>query len=161
MSTVNANNKHGHPVTGIVLGIAGMAVALLTTILFGVIAGAAAGLLGIGAALLGISARKSGNRGTGAVVAGVMAIVLAVSMTVGSVNMMKQLRETAASTGVAPTLSRYLDNPCLGLSPVLANALNAGNDDDAARTLQDEMDALIKLMANGEQHAAENANIAG
>ena len=43
MSTVNTNNKAGHPVAGIVLGILGIAVALLMTLLFGVIAGAVAG----------------------------------------------------------------------------------------------------------------------
>ena len=47
MSTVNVNNKVGHPVAGIVLGILGIAVALLMTLLFGVIAGAVAGVLGI------------------------------------------------------------------------------------------------------------------
>ena len=71
MSTVNGNNKIGHPVAGIVLGILGIAIALLMTLLFGVIAGAVAGVLGIVAALLGYSAHKRGNRGVGAIVAGI------------------------------------------------------------------------------------------
>ena len=58
MSTVAVNTKNGHPVAGIVLGIVGITVALLMTLLFGVIAGGVAAALGIGALLLGISARK-------------------------------------------------------------------------------------------------------
>ena len=55
MSNVNTNCKMGHPVAGIVLGIAGIAVSLLLTLMFGVIAGAVAAGLGIFAAVLGIS----------------------------------------------------------------------------------------------------------
>ena len=128
MSTVNVNNKVGHPVAGIVLGIVGIAVALLMTLLFGVIAGAVAGVLGIGAALLGMSARKKGNRGTGAIVSGVLALILAVSLTFTSVGMMKELKETATKSGIAPTISRYMDNPYLGLSSVVVNAANAALD---------------------------------
>ena len=41
----NVNTKAGHPVVGILLAIAGIAVALLMTLLFGVPAGAVAGVL--------------------------------------------------------------------------------------------------------------------
>ena len=163
MSTVNMNNKVGHPVAGIVLGILGIAVALLMTLMFGVIAGAVAGVLGIGAVLLGYSAHKRGNRGAGAIVAGVLALVLAVSMTFTTVGMMKHLKATADASGVAPNFARYMDNPYLGLAGVAANAVEdmKGNDTDVVKTLQGELEALNRYAANNEKPAAENAPVAG
>ena len=161
MSTVNANNNVGHPVAGIVLGILGIVIALLMTLLFGVIAGAVAGILGIGAVLLGYSAHKRGNRGVGAIVSGVCAFVLAVAMTFTSVGMMKHLKATADASGVAPNFTRYMDNPCLGLSSVVANAVNDSKDPDAIKTIQGELEALNKYVAPAEQSAVENAPVVG
>ena len=161
MSTVNVNNQAGHPVAGIVLGILGISVALLMTLLFGVIAGAVAGVLGIGAALLGISAHKRGNRGAGAIVASVLALVLAVSMTFTTVGMMKHLKATADASGVAPNFARYMDNPYLGLSSVVANAVNDSKNPDAVKTIQGELEALNKYVAHADKPAAENAPVAG
>ena len=161
MSTVNVNNKIGHPVASIVLGILGISVALLMTLLFGVIAGAVAGVLGITAVLLGISAHKHGGRGVGAIVAGALAVVLAVCLTFTSVGMMKHLKATADASGVAPNFARYMDNPYLGLSSVVANAVNDSKNPDAVKTIQGELEALNKYVAHAEQPAAENAPIAG
>ena len=159
MSTVK--NKNGHPVAGIILGIMGIAVALLTTLLFGAAAGAAAGILGIGAALLGIGALKAGRRGIGAIIAGALAIVLAITMTFTSVSSLKQLRDAAAASGVAPTFARYMDNPYLGLSSVLANALKDSEDPEAVRTIEKELEALKQLAANEDAPAAEIAAVSG
>lgn len=161
MSTVYVSNKAGHPVAGIILGVLGIAVALLMTLLFGVIAGAAAGILGFTATLIGLRARRHSSCGIGAIVSGVLALVLAFSMTFASVNMMNTLRETAAVSGVAPTFVKYMDNPYLGLTPVIANAVNANNDPEAADTIQNELDALTKYMANTEKPATEAAHTAG
>ena len=163
MSTVNVNNKVGHPVAGIVLGILGIAVALLMTLLFGVIAGAVAGVLGIVATLLGVSAHKRGNRGVGAIVAGVLALVLAVSLTFTSASMLKTMKETAVSSGVAPHFAKYMDNPYLGIAGVAANAVEdmKGKDTDVFKTLQGELEALNKYAANIEKPATENATVAG
>ena len=157
MSNVNVNNKVGHPVAGIVLGILGITVALLMTLLFGVIAGAVAAALGLGAALLGFSARKKGNCGIGAIVAGALAPVLAVTMTFASVGTMKKLKDTAVASGVAPTFARYMENPYMGLSSVVMNAVSDKINQDAAKTLQTELDALNQYMANNEKPAAETA----
>ena len=163
MSTVNVNNKVGHPVAGIVLGILGIAVALLMTLLFGVIAGAVAGILGIAAALLGYSAHKRGNRGVGAIVAGVLALVLAVSLTFTSANLLKTMKDTAVSSGVAPHFAKYMNNPYLGIAGMAANAVEdmKGKDTDVFKTLQGELEALNKYAANIEKHATENAPVAG
>ena len=163
MSTVNVNNKVGHPVAGIVLGILGIAVALLMTLLFGVIAGAVAGVLGIVAALLGYSAHKRGNRGVGAIVAGVLALVLAVSLTFTSANLLKTMKDTAVSSGVAPHFAKYMDNPYLGIAGMAANAVEdmKGNETDVFKTLQGELEALNKYAANNEKPATENTPAAG
>ena len=161
MSTVNVNNNMGHPVAGIVLGIFGIMIALLMTLLFGVIAGAVAGILGIGAVLLGYSAHKRGNRGVGAIVSGVCAFVLAVAMTFTSVGMMKHLKATADASGVAPNFARYMDNPYLGLSSVVSNAVNASNDGEAVKTIEKELEALKQYEANAAKPATENAPVAG
>ena len=169
MSTVKAN-KIGHPVAGIILGIVGIALALLMTLMFGVIAGAVAAVLGIGAALLGISARKKGGRGVGAIVAGVLALVMAVSMTFTSANLLKTMKNTAVSSGVAPHFAKYMDNPYLGLAGVAANAVEdmKGNDTDVVKTLQSELEALNRYAANNEHPApvadapvAENPSVEG
>ena len=94
MSNVNTNCKVGHPVAGIVLGIAGIAVSLLMTLMFGVIAGAVAAGLGVCAAVLGISARRHGRRGMGAVVAGALAVALAVTMTFSTVTILTGMKKT-------------------------------------------------------------------
>ena len=145
MSNVTSN-KVGHPVVGILLGIFGIGIALLMTLLFGVIAGAIAGLLGIGAALLGISARKQGGRGMGAIVTGVLAVVLAISMTFVSANILKTMKEIAESSGVAPTFAKFMDNPYMGISGVAMNAVNASKDGEIVKTIQKEMEALKDYM---------------
>ena len=155
MSNVEMNNKAGHPVAGIILGIAGIGVSLLMTLLFGVIAGAVAGALGIGAALLGIFARKHSHRGMGAIVTGALAIVLAFSMTFASVNTMKTMKEVAESSGVAPTFARYMDNPYMGLTSVIANATKGGSDAEATKTIQNELDALNRYMGNKDNTTTE------
>ncbi len=141
----------------------GIAVALLMTLLFGVIAGAVAGILGIGAALLGYSAHKRGNRGVGAIVAGVLALVLAVSLTFTSANLLKTMKDTAVSSGVAPNFAKYMDNPYLGIAGVAANAVEdmKGYETDVVKTLQGELEALNKYAANIEKPATENATVAG
>ncbi len=161
MSTVAVNTKNGHPVAGIVLGIIGISIALLMTLLFGVVAGGIAAALGIGALLLGVSARKSSPRGVGAIVAGALALVLAVSMTFASVGTLKLLKETAAKSGVAPTFARYMDNPYLGLSSIVSNAVNASNDGEAVKTIEKELEALKQYEANAAKPATENAPVAG
>jgi len=155
MSTVKENYKMGHPVAGILLGIAGIAVAVLMTLLFGVIAGAVAGALGIGAALLGISARRQGNRGTGALVAGVLAIVLAFTMTFTTASMLTTMKDAAAASGVAPTFARYMNNPYLGIFSVAANAAKDFKDEDAAKTIQTEMEALQQYIAKQDNAAVK------
>ena len=135
MSNVNVNTKVGHPVVGILLGIAGIAVALLMTLLFGVIAGVVSGVLGIGAVLLGYFARKKGTRGMGAIVTGTLAIVLAISMTFASAGILKTMKDVAVQSGVAPTFAKYMEDPYLGIAGMAANAAKYGNTDESMKTM--------------------------
>ena len=160
MSTVNTN-KVGHPVAGIVLGICGIAVALLTTLLFGVIAGAVAGVLGIIALLLGVSARRRSSRGMGAIVSGVLALVLAVTLSFSTVGMMNYVRDTAAASGVAPNLAKHLGNPYFGMTGVVTSIMDEHNDTDAIAIIHSELDALNNYASNEALPAAEAAPIAG
>ena len=145
MSNVNVNNKVGYPVAGIVLGIAGIGVALLMTLLFGVPAGA-------------VAARKTGNRGMGAIVAGALAIVLAFTMTFASVNTLKNMKDVAEKSGVAPTFAKYMDNPYMGIAVIAANAAKAGNTDETVKTLQKEMDAMNAYMNEHEKKTEKTAD---
>ena len=154
----NVNTKAGHPVVGILLAIAGIAVALLMTLLFGVPAGAVAGVLGIGAALLGVLARRNGNHGMGAIVTGALAIVLAFTMTFTSVNTMKAMKDVAEKSGVAPTFAKYMDNPYMGIAGIAANAAKAGNTDETVKTIQKEMDAMNAYMNKLENKAEKTAD---
>ena len=146
MSNVNTNCKMGHPVAGIVLGIAGIAVSLLLTLMFGVIAGAVAAGLGIFAAVLGISARRHGRRGMGAIVACVMAVILAVTMTFSTVTILTGMKQTAQAAGIAPTFAKCMDNPYMGVAGIAANAMKVQNETDAVKTIQGEMEALRVYM---------------
>ena len=140
MSNVNTNCKMGHPVAGIVLGIAGIAVSLLLTLMFGVIAGAVAAGLGIFAAVLGISARRHGRRGMGAIVTG------AATMTFSTVTILTGMKQTAQAAGIAPTFAKCMDNPYMGVAGIAANAMKVQNETDAVKTIQGEMEALRVYM---------------
>ena len=89
----NYEQKAGHPVLGIILGVLGVLIALLLSVFTGAIGGAVALLLGVGALLLGLFARKKSNRGIGAIIVGAIAIVLAISTTINSVNNFKALHK--------------------------------------------------------------------
>ena len=124
-------------------------------------------MMGVLAVILGILALACGVLATflfgttGAIVAGALALVLAVSMTFASVGTLKLLKETAAKSGVAPTFARYMDNPYLGLSSVVSNAVNASNDGEAVKTIEKELEALKQYEANAAKPATENAPVAG
>jgi len=108
--------KTGHPILAVVLGILGIAAALLTTLLAGVIGGAVAGLLGLAALLIGLSARKNNGKGWGGIITGALAIILAVMMTVSTISVFNQMKEKAAGfSEEAPLVVKSLNNPALGL----------------------------------------------
>ncbi len=139
MSTYETKgNKIGHPVLGIVLAILGIGIAVLFTLLFGVVAAGAAVLLGTVAILLGMGARK-GGRGIGAIVTGSVAVLAAVVMMFTAVAAMNTLHKAAVETGRAPIFSECFENPYMGLSSVY---FKLGGDQAKMKALTEELDAL-------------------
>ena len=138
MSTNENKNKIGHPVLGIVLAVLGIGIAVLFTLLFGIIAGAAATILGIVGILLGVGARK-GGRGIGAIVTGSVAVLAAVVMMFTTVSAMNLMHKAALETGKAPVFAECFESPYLGLSSVI---YKVAGDEAKTKALMDEMEAL-------------------
>ena len=138
MSTNENKNKIGHPVLGIVLAVLGIGIAVLFTLLFGIIAGAAAAILGIVGILLGVGARK-GGRGIGAIVTGSVAVLAAVVMMFTTVSAMNLMHKAALETGKAPVFAECFESPYLGLSSVI---YKVAGDEAKTKALMDEMEAL-------------------
>ena len=144
MSTYENKNKVGHPVLGIVLAILGIGIAVMFTLLFGVIAGAAATILGIAAILLGVSARK-GGRGIGAIVTGSIAIVAAVAMMFTTVSAMNLMHKAALETGKAPVFAECFENPYMGISSIY---FKVAGDEAKMKALTDELETLKNYTAS-------------
>ncbi len=141
MSTYENTNKIGHPVAGIVLAILGIGIAVLFTLLFGIIASSVAVLLGIGAILLGVHARK-GGRGMGAIITGAVAVLTAAAMLFSTVGIMNTMHRAALETGKAPVFAECFDSPYLGISSVVFKV--AGNE-AKVKELMDEMESLKSI----------------
>ena len=154
MSTNENTNKIGHPVLGIVLAVLGIGIAVLFTLLFGIIAGAAAAILGIVGILLGVGARK-GGRGIGAIVTGSVAVLAAVVMMFTTVSAMNLMHKAALETGKAPVFAECFESPYLGLSSVI---YKAAGDEAKTKALMDEMEALKGYTA---QSGAVTVSVSG
>ena len=146
----NYEKKTGHPVLGIVLGILGIIAALLLCLFTGVIGGAVAGILGLAAVLIGMAARK-GGRGIGAIVAGALAIILAVVLTVGSVQTFRKIQDEASKyIDEAPLVVKCLDKPYLGLVGMI---INLPKDEGTIQELTDQFN-LLKEKTEGKADTA-------
>ena len=136
---MNEYTKKGHPVLGVILGILGIVAALLLFFFVGVVGGIIAGLLGLAAVLIGLSARKHG-KGTAAVVTGILAIILAVFLTLQSVSFYTGIRDKAEKYAEeAPLVVKYLDNPYLGLMGII---MNLPQDEGTAQELVDQLNLI-------------------
>lgn len=157
MSTNENTNKIGHPVLGIVLAVLGIGIAVLFTLLFGILAGAAAAILGIVGILLGVGARK-GGRGIGAIVTGSVAVLAAVVMMFTTVSAMNLMHKAALETGKAPVFAECFESPYLGLSSVI---YKVAGDEAKTKALMDEMEALKGYTAqNGAVTVSVNTTAA-
>ena len=139
----------GYPAAGVLLGVTGILAAVLLTFLFGVAGGAAALILGLAAVLLGVGAVKGRRGGIGAVVCGVLAILLAAALSlasVGFVNGMKQAAREHADR--APLLAPNLEkaNPCLGIMSFVGSVIH----EPAA---QEEFNILAEYLKGGRSAA--------
>ncbi len=130
--------KTGHPVAGLILGLLGIAAALLLVIMTGVIGAAIAGVLGLIALILGIGARK-GGKGMGAIVTGILAILLALGICAGTTKLMTLLRDEAVKTGKAPLVEKFMEKPYLGF---LGMVINLPTEEADIDELVDQLKAL-------------------
>ena len=138
MSTYESKTKSGHPVLGVILAVLGMGIAVLFTLLFGVIAGGAAAILGVTAILLGVGARR-GGRGIGAIVTGALALVVAVAMMFTTIGAMGAMHKAALETGKAPVFAECFENPWMGLSSIY---FKVAGDEAKMQALTEELQAL-------------------
>lgn len=113
--------KVGHPVLGIVLGIFGILIALLLTFLTGAIGGGIAFILGIAAFLVGLSTKRNGGKGVGAMVIGVVAVLMAAFMTISSIGIFSTIRNEAEKTKPGSLLAKSASNPYMGVVGLIAN----------------------------------------
>lgn len=146
--------QYGHPVLGIVLGILGIIAALLLCVVSGVVGGAIAGVLGLAALLTGLNARK-GGKGVGAIVLGILAVVLAISLTVGTVNLFRGVRKEAARYAEeAPLVVRSLEKPEFGFVGMF---LNLPNDEGTLDELTRQFNLVKDKVSSGAVPAATAA----
>ncbi len=142
---MNNYEKKGHPILGIVLAVIGIMVALVLTLLTGVIGGAVAGVLGLVALLLGVFAVKGGKKlgGIVSILAGVMAVILAVTMTLGTISVLDDAKKKAQNNPDTPMVAKYLDNTSLGLMGILLKIpKNEGEATADLEALKKELDIL-------------------
>jgi Flp pilus assembly protein protease CpaA len=142
------NVKTGHPVLGILLALLGIGIALLFTFLTGVIGGGIALLLGVLAVVLGVKARK-GGKGIGAIVLGVIAIVLALLMTFSSIATFSAMRSEAEKAKPGSLIAKYTDKPYLGVVGIL---MNLPTDEASVEELMNEINELQAML----EQATEN-----
>ena len=133
----NYEYKTGHPILGVILGLLGIAAAVLLAYLTGVIGGGIALLFGVIALILGIKSR-------------LLAVVLAFIMTFTGVATVQTLRDKAIASKPDSLVAKYADKPYLG---VLGIVINIPKDEGTLEQLTAEMDALkLTENANGSQN---------
>ena len=135
----NMKTSNSHPILGCILGIAGIAVALLFALITGVIGGAVALILGVLALMLGIKAR---GKGWAAILTGVVAIILAIVMTVITIGAIGTMRDKAVAIGEAPLIAQYANKPYLGIMGIALEAANDGSMN--LEEISKELDILNK-----------------
>ena len=100
--------KKAHPKAALVLGVIGIIVAILLGVLFGWIAGCVGVLFGLIAFGLGLSSRKRTDKekGKGGVTTGILAIIFAVTVSVGLVVFSGKIGEIAEERGF-PLIAKH------------------------------------------------------
>ncbi len=140
-------NKTGHPGLGIFLGIVGILFAILPTLIRGVVGMGISVVLGIVAVLLGMGARK-GGRGMGAIITGVIAVLLAVVMLFSSMNLVTRICDTmkdeiTAQEQMTPEINDFIEGwkkqSYMGIIPIINLANN--------KMLQTQFDAALKKLS--------------
>ena len=131
-------------IAAIILGILGIICGFLGTFVFGTVGGIAAGVLGAGAAVLSyLKAKKTGKGGKAGIMVGVLAIVLAVSMTNAWSKSFQDLHKKALELKPDGLWAQVTDGDTSGGILGIINKLPA-QDDATVNALVDEMTELTK-----------------
>ena len=128
-------------VLGVVLGLIGGLAALLAG-LAGIFGGIPAVVLGLLAGILGFLAWKKSRKGIPAIIAGFVAVILAVTMTIGGINSAKyHYDQVKAHPEKAPTLARHLDDAKLEYGFIGLMMVSKNPEEDKVIT-----DEVLKLI---------------
>ena len=139
------STRTGHPVLGIILGIVGILAALVLVIFTGIIGGGIALSLGLAAIIVGISSKKNCGKGICAVFFGVIAVLISVVFTLGTIFLIKGLQQKAVYSG--SELSKYMNRPYLGL-------MGIANDIPDSKNFNEVLNQLLEL--SKQQQSSES-----
>lgn len=147
-------------IAGIIIGIIGLAVALLAVLLAGWIGGVVAIVLGIAAIVLGILARKkNGKGGVGAIVLGAIAALIAAVLIPTTATMMKTVKENALKKSANfPIVSKYAEqaDTNTGLYGFIASMATKVTEEDKV-AFEEEAKNLAELLKEEEAAKATAA----
>lgn len=140
------SGKKVHSGWGIALGLIGIVVALLGGFFFGNVGAIVAGVLGLIAVLIGVYALSKGSKGKGAVIAGILAIVIAFSIASTMNNLIKEAQKQALEhADIAPTWAKYAGEAKTNMGFYgLVSKLAEGEEADL-QVILDEFSELNKL----------------
>ena len=136
-------------ILAVILGILAVICSFFVTALFGTTGGIITAVLGAAAIVLGVLKRKKDQKGgIPAIVIGVLALILALSMTTMWSNAFKALHQKAVELkpdGLWAQVSEKTDGGIIGIIRELPT------DDASLNAFVEEMNELNKLTETGEQ----------
>ncbi len=134
-------------ILGVILGLVAIVCAFLATFIFGTIGGVIAGVLAAGAIALGFLKRKKndGKGGKAAMVIGVLAIVMSISLTNAWSNVFTKLHDKAVEVKPDGLWAQVVENTNGGLMGIIKNL---PNDEATMNALVDEMTELNVFAEN-------------
>ncbi len=128
-------------ILAVVLGLVAIVCAIFVSLLLGTTGGIIAGVLGVGAVVLGLLKRKkSGKGGIGGIVVGVLAVIMAFSMTNLWSGMFTMLHDKAVELkpdGMWATVTEDARGGLMGIFKKLPG------DEASLNALMDEMNELM------------------
>ena len=147
-------------ILGVVLAIIGLLVALFGTLLFGNACAIASIVLGVLAGVLGILKRKKeGKGGIPAIVIGVLAIILAVTMMTSTQNLMKGLKdEMVKASGDKYQVARKYASEAdtnSGIFGLITSMINKAPEEERDQ-LQKELSDVFSLLSDSLDGTKEN-----
>ena len=153
-------------VLGVVLAVVGIIAAFIGTVLFGWIGGAVAAAFGVIGVLLGFRARKNSEKqkGMGAIVTGIIAVVLAVVMIFTMQSAMKTIKdklleelEKQGGSGKFPTVAKYAESADTSTGFIgLVNSMATKVTEEDKSKFEEEIKNLTDLLSDSSSSSDNN-----